>query len=522
MTAYMQASQHGHVVLVGAGPGSADLLTVRGAAALRSADVVVYDRLVSDEILALAPPAALRVDVGKTPGGPSALQADIHRVMIEHARAGRTVVRLKGGDPFVFGRGNEELDACAGAGVPCEVVPGISSALAAPLAAGIPVTARGVARSFAVVTARGGDDATAYDVPFASLAGIDTVVVLMGRADLDRIARELIAAGRDPSTPAALIERATCPDQRVIRAALAEIAQCADEHAIASPAVLVVGPTAAYGASAQAGPLSGRRILVTRPTTASAQLVAGLRARGAVPIDAPLIRIEYLESLPIDSLADIDWIVLTSLHGVRGFARALTASGLDSRALAGVRIATVGPKTAEELERVLFVRADLVPQEYRAKALVAEMVDAIATNETVLFPCGTLARDEVIEGLRASCAEVRELLVYATLPQPPSAGAMRAIGHGLDAVLLYSPSAARTLASSLGALGATPVVCVGPTTAQAAHDLGFPNVHVARRYGDDGVLELLEHLLAEDRAPDSTVHDPAGSSPSGTSGERAA
>jgi uroporphyrin-III C-methyltransferase len=228
----------GEVVLVGAGPGDPGLVTVAGLACLRRADVVVYDRLVHPDLLAEAAPGCELVDVGKRPGVPGVTQAEISALLVEHARRGRRVVRLKGGDPFLFGRGGEELLALGAAGIPASVIPGVTSALAAPAAAGIPLTHRGLARSVAVVTGHTADGAAPV---WSSLAGVDTLVVLMGVAALESICRELVAHGRSPGTPAAIVERATLPSQRVLRAPLGELAPRARALGVRSPAVIVVG-----------------------------------------------------------------------------------------------------------------------------------------------------------------------------------------------------------------------------------------------------------------------------------------
>jgi uroporphyrin-III C-methyltransferase len=233
----------GTVYLVGAGPGDPELITVRGLRLLRAAEVVVHDRLVHPDLVAEARPGAERIDVGKAPGRPSPTQEQIQALLVDRARAGRSVVRLKGGDPFVFGRGGEELLACVAAGVPCEVVPGITSAVGAPAAAGIPVTHRGLAASFAVVTAHRAADLD--DVDWGALARIDTVVVLMGVARLRYVTANLVRAGRPRRTPAAIVERGTWPGERVIVATLADLAERADEAEIQAPATIVVGEVAA-------------------------------------------------------------------------------------------------------------------------------------------------------------------------------------------------------------------------------------------------------------------------------------
>ena len=239
-----EAPSKGRVVLVGAGPGDPELLTLRGLRRLRRADTVVYDRLVHPSLLKEAPAAAKRIDVGKAPGRPGVGQPGIEAILVEEARRGAFVVRLKGGDPFVFGRGGEEVKACRAAGIPCEVVPGITSAVAAPAAAGIPLTHRGVAASFAVIT---GHKAGNLAPDWATFAGIETLVILMGVSRLREISRGLLSAGRSPATPVALIERATCRDQRTLQTTLRELPRRAERWGARSPAALVVGEVAALG-----------------------------------------------------------------------------------------------------------------------------------------------------------------------------------------------------------------------------------------------------------------------------------
>ena len=503
------SGQAGSVHLVGAGPGDPALITRRGEELLRRADVILFDRLVDQRLLDVASPCAERIDVVKAPPGVQGTrtaQSTINDLLVDRARRGLVVVRLKGGDPFVFGRGSEEMEACRAAGVACEVVPGVTSAIAGPAVAGIPVTARGLARGFAVVSARGGDDAPEHFLDFEALARMDTVVVLMGRERLEEVVDGLLAAGRSSITPAALVERATCPDQRAVFGTLGTIVDDADRCGIEPPAVLVVGPTA-RPVDASYGTLRGRRLLVTRPRSASSLLVAELRARGAEVIECPLIRVQPAHPLPdrLD-LSVFDWLVFTSLHGVRGFAMAMEDSGLDSRSLGGLRIAAVGPRTAAELWDALRVRPELVPKEHRASALIEAFLQATRHDEDaprVLFPCGTLAREELAVGLRRMGVEVTEMVVYHTLLEAPGPAVVRALarlrgdGEALDAVLLYSPSAVRSLVEHGLDIGSATLVCVGPTTAAAvrAAGLGQPLV-VPSRYGDAGVIEVLERLLS--------------------------
>ena len=421
-----------------------------------------------------------------------------HELLIAEALAGHVVVRLKGGDPYVFGRGWEEGAACAEAGVPWQVVPGVSSALAAPAAAGIPITLRGVARSFAVVTARSGEEFAASDGPdYHSLAGIDTVVFLMARERLAEVAASLVLAGRDAATPAAVVERGTQPGQRVVVGTLRTIARDADSAGIEAPAVLVVGPTAALASpsAAHVSELAGMRILVTRPPYAAAPLAAEIRSRGGEAIEAPLIRIEYAD-VDLGSLRSHSWqwIVFTSLHGVRGFWRAVDRHGWDARALAGMRIAAIGPKTAGTL-RSLGLKADLIAPEHRATSLIKVLASEISPGERVLFPCGTLAREETALGLRRAGAVVEELVVYRTSPVAPSGAALRRIARGIDAVLLHSPSAVRSLIENDVPIGDAVIACIGPTTADEATRLGLRPTVVPTVYSDAGLLDALESHL---------------------------
>lgn len=486
----------GSVWLVGAGPGDPGLITVRGLRALQRADVVVTDRLVDGALLEEARVGTLIIDASKAPGNHVLTQDQINAALVKHARLGRRVVRLKGGDPYIFGRGWEELAACRAAGIACEVVPGITSAIAAPAAAGIPVTARGVSRTLGIATPQSpaGEDHESLD--YAALASMETVVLLMSRAALGQAAQRLIAAGKDPRTPAAIVQDATLPSQRAVFGTLATISSRADEAGIRNPAVVVIGAVVALADRAD-GPkrgLEGRRIVVTRPTTASGGLISDLRSRGAEVINAPLIRIGYLPVLRGEWITRCyDWVVFTSLHAVRGFRLALQQRGLDARFFAGARVAAVGPKTAEELS-ALGISPDLVPEVHRASALV----DALATrvgSHGVLFPCGTLARDELRSGLRRRGVRVDELVVYETVPISPPPDAMLEIQRGVDAVLLHSPSGAGAALAS-GMLNYTTVIgCIGPTTAKAVQDAGFATQVVPEQHTDEALVdELQSHL----------------------------
>jgi uroporphyrinogen III methyltransferase/synthase len=491
----------GRVWLVGAGPGDAGLITVRGRELLERADVVVYDRLAGAELLTFTRTDAELIDVFKAPGHHTLPQDEIHEILIARAKEGKEVVRLKGGDPFIYGRGWEEIEACYLAGVTCEVVPGVSSATGVPTSAGVPLTLRGLASTLSVVTPSVGKGLPERELPYAAMANMDTSVVLMGAARLDEVTKGLMAAGRDASTPAAVVQEGTLPGERQVRGTLATIADVVHQDGLLPPMVLIVGPGAGLPRldgnrpAPGFGPLAGHRVVVTRPSSASREVVSKLRGLGAEVIDSPLIRIEYVEAELSGRRSDHDWIVFTSFHGVEGFIRQLERQGLDARFFGTARVAAVGPKTAAVLERA-GVRADLIPKEHRAQALVEAIALEAEGGQRALFPCGTLAIDEVSRGLTSAGWEVETLYVYKTLLQPPNEAALEAFARGVDALLLYSPSAARSMVASGVNLDGVEIFCVGPTTAAAARSAGLAAVRVPATYGDDGMIESLLETAA--------------------------
>jgi uroporphyrinogen III methyltransferase/synthase len=485
------------VYLVGAGPGDPGLLTQRGARLLARADVVVHDRLIDRAVLALASPGAELVDVGKRPGGPdpsvpphARRQEEINDLLVARSRAGRMVVRLKGGDPFVFGRGGEEAEALDRAGIGWEVVPGVSSAFAVPALAGIPVTHRGRATSVTVVTGHGGDDPEESGVDWGALARAGgTLVVLMGVGTRAAVARRLVEGGRPPDTPVAVIERGTTAGERRSRTTLAALASVP----VNPPAVLVVGAVAALDLGRTSGPLSGSTVVVTRAPGRAAPLTAALRAAGAVVLAVPVI--ETAE--PSDGGAALaaaaagvgafDWVVFTSAAAVERFIPRLD----DLRVLGAVRLAVVGTATAASLSSYR-LRADLAPATSSAEGLVADFPPAEAGGR-VLFVRAEDAGSTVAAGLRAKGWVVDEAVAYRTEPAPaPAAGLIEALAEA-DAVTFASPSAVAAFLGLRDAAGrpvpAPPLVaCIGPVTAAAARAAGL-----------DGVVE------ASDPAPESLV-----------------
>ena len=353
----------GFVYLVGAGPGDPGLLTVRAVELIAAADAILYDRLIPHEALDGARADAELIYVGKEGGGPSMDQAEIELLLIEHARAGERVVRLKGGDPFVFGRGGEEALALRAAGIPFEVVPGITAGVAAPAYAGIPVTHRELASAVAFVTGHEAEPS----IDWAALAAFPgTLVFYMGVRALPRLAERLVEAGRDPGEPAAVVERGTLPGQRTVVATLGDVAERAAGAGVRAPAVTIVGPVAGLReqlAWLEARPLFGRTVAVTRARTQASALAARLRELGAAVVEAPAIRTRSLEA-PLPALDGYDLVCVTSPVGAAELWARLRAAGLDARALAGRRVAAIGPGTARALEEH-GIAADVVPERRR-------------------------------------------------------------------------------------------------------------------------------------------------------------
>ncbi|MGD9696454.1 MAG: uroporphyrinogen-III C-methyltransferase [Thermoleophilia bacterium] len=496
----------GHVWLVGAGPGDPGLLTVAGRRALEGADVVVHDRLGTAGLLGLCREDAELVDAGKAPGRAAMTQDEINACLVERARRGRRVVRLKGGDPFVFGRGGEEAEALAAAGLTYDVVPGVTSAIAAPAYAGIPVTHRGLSTSFTVVTGHEDPAKPSEQTDWVALAAVPgTLVILMGMGRLDAIARSLIAAGRDPGEPAAAVQWGTTPRQRRVVATLATLPDRVREEGLGAPAVVVVGPVA--GLAERIGwrerlPLLGRRIVVTRARAQASELSERLRALGAEVRELPSIRISPLPPgpKPADRLEDLDrygMVVLTSVNGVDALFARLADQGRDARALpAAATVVALGPATARRLE-AHGVRPDVVPERYIAEgvldALAGHPVDGVRT----LVARARGARAELVDGLRARGALVDEVELYRSLPEPATPAEVRE-ALAADYVTFTASSTVRSFAALLDrdaraaiAAGRPRVASIGPVTSGTAREEGLPVHAEAAVHTIPGLVDAL-------------------------------
>jgi uroporphyrinogen III methyltransferase/synthase len=482
------------VYLVGAGPGDPGLITVKGSRLLAGCDTVVFDTLANPALLDLAPEAAERIDVGKKPGAAPVPQPEITARLIALARQGRRVVRLKGGDPFVFGRGGEEAIGLAEAGVPFEVVPGVTAAVGASAYAGIPITHRGVTSTFALITGHEDPARELSGIDWTALARIGTLAFYMGVRNLPAISQRLIAAGMDPATPAAVIQAGTYPRQRTVTGTVADLPRLADEAGIRRPAMTVVGPTVALRERMRwfdRLPLFGRTVLVTRTREQASGLSELLRELGAEPVEAPVIRVlppadprRFDEA--VRSAGRFDWVVFTSVNGVEAFFRRLDALGLDVRTLGTAKLAAIGPATAAALT-ARHLRTALTPGRYIAEAVLEELAArGEVAGRRFLLPRADIARDALPVGLRdGGAAEVAVVDAYRTVPAerlPERAVELLREGR-VDWVTFTSSSTASHFADLAGpellarATATARFASIGPITSATARQRGLP-VHV--------------------------------------------
>jgi uroporphyrinogen III methyltransferase/synthase len=499
----------GVVYLVGAGPGDPGLLTVRGRELLASCDTIVYDALVNpllvDDGWIGRTNGAERIFVGKRGGAPSMEQSEITALLVRLARDGKRVVRLKGGDPLVFGRGGEEAIALAGEGLAFEIVPGVTAGVAAPAYAGIPVTHRGVSTSVTFITGHEdpGKDKDQTDWSALARAG-GTLVLYMGVSRLAKIATALMSGGRSPSTPAAIIEWGTYPRQRTVTATLATLAETAAREKVIAPSIAIIGDVVRVRDEMRwfdRRPLFGRTIVVTRAREQASQLRTLLEIAGASVIEAPAIRIEPLDQAPlraaVEQIAMYDWLVVSSRNAVELLWTALRDLGLDARALARTKLCAVGPATADAL-LAHGLAVDLIPDRYVAEGVIVKFrARSDVRSARVLFPRAAGARELLPAAMREMGADVSEIEIYRSVPDLSGLDTLRAAldASTVDLVTFTSASTVRHFVDALGAERARTVrgASIGPVTSDAARTLGVP---VAIEAAESTIASLVQAITA--------------------------
>lgn len=505
-----EAAQIGRVYLVGAGPGDPGLLTLRAVECLGLADLVVHDKLVNRRVLDHAPNAQ-HICVDELPAPHAERHPHLSRLLIEAARKGQTVVRLKAGDPFIFGRGGEEALALAAARVPFEVIPGVTAALAAGACAGIPLTDRHHSSAVAFVTGHECPGKAGSMLDWAALARFPgTLVIYMGLARLGAIAEALIGQGKTADTPAAVIRWASLGNQITISGTLATIARQAQEAKLASPAVTIIGPAVDLRqqlAWFEQRPLFGQRILITRPRRQSDALNRQLENLGAIVYSLPVVEIGPAPDLAavdraIARLAEFQWLVFTSANGVQAFLDRVLETGRDLRALASLRLTAIGPRTAEAL-RSYHLQADLVPSEYRSESLAASLAPQVA-GQRVLLARADRGRDVLRDEL-TKVADVEQVAVYSQADAVEAdAEVLGLLRRGeIDFITLTSSNIARGLIRLLddqakSHLGQEmQIISISPVTTAAVREMGFEVGAQAKKFTAEGIVEVMLALAGQ-------------------------
>ena len=496
--------------MVGAGPGDPDLITVKGVQCIKKADVVVYDYLAAPSLLAYAASDAELIYVGKKGGDHTLPQEGINALIVEKAKAGKTVARLKGGDPFIFGRGGEEAEVLIAAGVPFEVVPGVTAAIGASAYAGIPLTHRDFTSNVAFITGHEDPTKPTSSIDWQALAtGIGTLVFFMGVKNLPSIVDNLITHGRPAETPVAVIRWGTTPRQRTVTATLATIADTVRQSGIKAPAIIIVGNVVSLRSTMQwfeRRPLLGQRIVVTRAREQASDLVRQLTEAGAECIQCPTITVAPPSDwspldTAIDTLDQFAWIVFTSVNGVEFFFQRLFSKGLDVRALGHMKTASIGPATAARL-RSYGLASDIIPKSYRAESVVEAFGNMPINGAGILLPRAMEARSVLPEELTRLGAMVSEVTAYETHQVDDGGDALvsRLEAGTVDMVTFTSSSTVKNFHRLLPAdrietlMEPVTVASIGPITSQTARDLGFKVAIEAQSYTIPGLVEvILDH-----------------------------
>ncbi|MFA6850293.1 MAG: uroporphyrinogen-III C-methyltransferase [Selenomonadaceae bacterium] len=496
----------GMVYLVGAGPGDYRLISVKACDCLKKAEVVVYDRLADERILSYAPQNAEYVYVGKASSQHTMKQDDISQLLVDKARAGKCVVRLKGGDPFVFGRGGEEALLLQENKLSFEIVPGITSAISVPAYAGIPVTHRGMATSFAVITGHEDPTKGSSNIRWDKIStGVDTLVFLMGIANLPHITAKLIENGRRADTPAAVIRWGTKPEQRVLVTTVGMAAADVEKAQLKPPAIFIVGDVVALReklAWFDNRPLFGKKIVVTRAREQASKLTLELEELGAQCIEVPAIHMQdpadgyAAVDKAINELSAYDWLIFTSTNGVDRFFARLHKAGRDTRALSAAKIAAIGTATAGKLKEY-GIRADSIPAQFRAEGVIYALKDDISQGTKILLPRAEEARAVLPDELRKLGAVVDVVPVYATVVTEMDATAVKQqLSAGEVDVVTFTSSSTVTnflklIDGDMALLQQTKVACIGPITAKTCEDNGIVPDMIAETYTIAGLVDAI-------------------------------
>ena len=514
----------GKVYLVGAGPGDPGLITVKGMRALEQAQVVVYDRLVDPALLQAVPASAEQIFVGKARGRQQLTQHEINQLLVDKASQGLTVVRLKGGDPFVFGRGGEEALELKANGLPFEVVPGVTSAIAGPAYAGIPLTHRGISTSFTVVSGSEDPSKPESTVPWDVLAkNGGTLVVLMGWDSLEKILGTLQKEGLPPATPAALIQWGTWTSQKTVTGNIKNILDLGKDAGLSPPVITVIGdvvklrdelawfdilPQPPEGL-AQKDILFGKRVLITRSRSQASRLRALLEQAGATAVELPTIQIAPLEDFSeldatLAQLPDFQWVIFASANAVESVFDRLESQGKDARALAGATVGAIGPATAQALSRRGII-ADFMPSRPVSEAVLQELSRWKWNGVSVLLPSADIGRDELEKGLAGMGATVNRLAAYRNVPVEGVGDlAKEAFLEGVDVVTFTSSSTVRNLLKMLNgdlkALDSSLIACIGPVTSATARELGLRVDLEASEHTVEGLVDSLTSHFSKAKA----------------------
>ncbi len=497
----------GKVYLIGAGPGDIKLITVKGLECIQKADVIVYDRLANPRLLSYRRPDAELIYVGKSPDRHTLTQDEINKVLVEEGLKGKVVARLKGGDPYVFGRGGEEGEELRKAGVPFEEVPGITSAISVPAYAGIPITHRDFTASFTVVTGHEEPGKETSNINWPRLAqDPGTLVFLMGVGNLPQIVENLVKHGKDAQTPIALIRWGTRPEQRVVTGVLSNIVEVVEKAGIKSPAIIIIGQVVTLRDTLrwfEDKPLFGKRVLVTRSREQASVLSEKLENLGAEAWEYPTIKIQEPDDLAaldnaVAHAGDYSWIIFTSVNGVKAFFQRLKAQKLDIRTLKDAKICAIGPKTAEALEeRGLLV--DVMPEVFRAEAVIEALKDRIQTGDKVLLPRADLARQVLVDSLQQLGADVHEVIAYQTVlaDETDTQLLLEKLQAGEIHVVTFTSSSTVTnflklIGDHRDLLQGITMACIGPVTAETAEKNGLKVDICAEQYTIDGLVNAIQ------------------------------